>query len=301
MYTFEDYKSHAQATLTTIREQLVFGSNAKIDEGRSDYKRIDVIRPMVLMAQVLSLQTLGQPALEHKFAILSKLRALAVRQYGHGNCAEITYAGFVDLMHKRVYPLDIVLTSEGEHMFIVLGRKLGSDKDNPATWGKALFCDIWTNYVGPISELDTLQDDMRYGQYAFSVEAPHCLSGKLEIINSLTTLDDLFAFQSNMDLPQSIINLFPDSLATTDDIENNLRQLQAFYKPFEEKSAYEVELRICFDHLKKLSEKLQTERDNKALIASRDLIFKRPDDCIGWCEPPPGSYLNKNGGVVVPS
>jgi len=138
-------------------------------------------------------------------------------------------------------------------------------------------------------------------RYALLVEGPHCLSGKLEIINSITTLDDLLAFQSNMNLPESILSLFPSSLATTDDIANNLRQLEAFYMPFKEIPAFEEDLSDCLDHLEKLSEKLQAERDNKALIASRDSIFKRPDGCIGWCEPPPGSYLNASGGVVAPT
>ena len=72
-----------------------------------------------------------------------------------GNCAEYAAVAFVYLEKQpQVRPLELMKFSNGDHMYVVLGRAVGSAVAIPAQWGRlAVVCDPWKNASYPATDL----------------------------------------------------------------------------------------------------------------------------------------------------
>ena len=87
---------------------------------------------------------------------------------GCGNCGEqaaVAWTWLVD--QKGIAPVDYMVNErEGDynsnHAFVVIGRKEGSDLQEPSTWGRnAAVCDPWANKCYLASELKKKMDDVQ--------------------------------------------------------------------------------------------------------------------------------------------
>lgn len=72
-----------------------------------------------------------------------------------GNCAEFSAVAYVYLEKQpSIRPLDFMCFSNGDHMYVVIGRASGSNAAEPATWGRlAVVCDPWKDKSYPATEL----------------------------------------------------------------------------------------------------------------------------------------------------
>jgi hypothetical protein len=79
-------------------------------------------------------------------ACVKSLAQLA-QEKGCGNCQEKASVALMWLKGEGVRPLDLmelVTHHNIDHVFVVIGRRRGSDADNPWTWGPdAVVCDPW--------------------------------------------------------------------------------------------------------------------------------------------------------------
>ena len=106
----------------------------------------------VVSSRLMSPQDKGTPRIDqiHRWAA----RASASHC---GNCAEYAAVAFVYLEKQAsVRPLDFMRFSNGDHMYVVIGRAAGSDVADPSTWGRlAVVCDPWKadNTAYPASDL----------------------------------------------------------------------------------------------------------------------------------------------------
>jgi len=78
------------------------------------------------------------------------------QQFGIGNCEELATEAFFYLLKKKHPHLRVELMSfnkpGGDHAFVVLGRKPGSDENDVSTWGdEAVICDPWARKIFPAS------------------------------------------------------------------------------------------------------------------------------------------------------
>lgn len=66
-----------------------------------------------------------------------------------GNCGEHAAVAFAYLLNRGARPLDyMTLSPGGDHCFVLVGRKRGSDPTSPTTWGAdAYVCDAWSSQV----------------------------------------------------------------------------------------------------------------------------------------------------------
>lgn len=140
--TEEYYLRHAHQTLNTIRAMLIYGSNAKSDEAITDYKRLYAVTARTISEQIrrqlgVSAEAVRDSAAQR--ATYVHLRSLILKRYGYGHCGDIAASGFIDLVRKNVYPIEIVSTLE--HDFLRLGY-------NPEQANSGVLLDIWANYVG---------------------------------------------------------------------------------------------------------------------------------------------------------
>lgn len=75
-----------------------------------------------------------------------KWMAQVAKKSGYGNCNEHAACAFI-FLHEihRAKPLDLMAyDGDGDHVFVVIGRKKGSKAEDYTTWGKdAVVCDAW--------------------------------------------------------------------------------------------------------------------------------------------------------------
>lgn len=93
-----------------------------------------------------------------------------LEKQGIGNCLELSCKAFVDLMKQ--FPnldlkIDVYQILGGDHVFLVIGREIGSDPKDYRTWGKsAMVYDPWfSEYDAPVfypaTEIESqLKDDL---------------------------------------------------------------------------------------------------------------------------------------------
>ena len=63
-----------------------------------------------------------------------------------GNCGEFAALCFIWARRRGIYPLDYMNLTNGDHAFVVIGRKLDSNDRSVGTWGgDAVICDGWDN------------------------------------------------------------------------------------------------------------------------------------------------------------
>lgn len=82
----------------------------------------------------------------------SWIRAIAIgaETAQAGNCGEQAAVAFAYLLRKGVHPLDYMSRTNGDHAFVVVGRRAGSDATKVETWGAGAFvCDPWYGQVFP--------------------------------------------------------------------------------------------------------------------------------------------------------
>ena len=73
-----------------------------------------------------------------------RIKANRATQTGCGNCDEHSILAFMFLYDMQVRPLDRMYSGDRDHAFVVIGRKEGSDANDPKTWGdEACICDPW--------------------------------------------------------------------------------------------------------------------------------------------------------------
>lgn len=88
---------------------------------------------------------------------LERIRQWAARAAANhcGNCAEFAAVAFVYLEKQpNIRPLEFMRFSNGDHMYVVVGRAVGTAVTNPAMWGRlAVVCDPWKNASYPAAEL----------------------------------------------------------------------------------------------------------------------------------------------------
>jgi len=222
------YRENAQETLKKIREQLVYGSNAAIDDDRSDHKRVFAVRAMVTMSALANALLFNKGT---DFPVMAKLNSLAIEKYGYGNCGEQSLAAFDDLVQKGIYPIDLCVTSEGIHQLLLLGRNPDSDLGEDA-----IILDTWTKKIYPLKDLPKMQADRESGKYHSCPETdklPHYLSGKLEFLQSIQTQKDLIEFKKNMDIDNRIINWFAGKITTNEELKMDFVKIVSHYNELE--------------------------------------------------------------------
>jgi hypothetical protein len=76
------------------------------------------------------------------------------KKYSLGNCEELALMALHYMVTTQSnINAEMYAIIGGDHAFLVVGRKQGSDPSNPTTWGKAaMICDPWSNTVYPASE-----------------------------------------------------------------------------------------------------------------------------------------------------
>lgn len=104
------------------------------------------IREVYVMAQI------GITAGLRKLKIVSEMAL----KYSVGNCYEKSAAALFFLKEQdSETPVELYDIEEGEHCFIVIGRKRSSDPKDYKTWGEdALICDLWAEKVFAVSEVE---------------------------------------------------------------------------------------------------------------------------------------------------
>jgi len=82
--------------------------------------------------------------------------AKAAHMYPLGNCGELAAVAFFYLLDEKLFskPVEIFQfeRTNGDHHFVVIGRKHDSDPNDPAKWGEeAVICDPWSRRIYPAS------------------------------------------------------------------------------------------------------------------------------------------------------
>lgn len=88
----------------------------------------------------------------------SFIRAMAqsAREFRIGNCGEHAALAFEYLREKGVRPLDYVVFRNGDHAFVVLNRKAGTDMADLSAWlPEAVLCDPWRGsaHIGEMARI----------------------------------------------------------------------------------------------------------------------------------------------------
>jgi hypothetical protein len=84
-----------------------------------------------------------------------------VTKYGRGNCYEHSCLVLDRLLKMKIKSfIEIVGIENGDHVFVVIGRRSGSNLNDFTTWGKsAVVVDAWAGDVYPASELSHKLND----------------------------------------------------------------------------------------------------------------------------------------------
>jgi hypothetical protein len=79
------------------------------------------------------------------------------KKYSLGNCHELALMALDYVVHSAPdVEAEVVHIKGGDHVFLVVGRKINSDIKRPETWGdNAYICDPWADDVYPASEFLT--------------------------------------------------------------------------------------------------------------------------------------------------
>ena len=92
---------------------------------------------------------------------LAKTKAITGKLYGVGNCGEQASMAFFYLCERHVQSLELMFINNGDHAFVVLGRKSDSNISDYTTWGEhAVVCDPWANRYYPASDLQFQLNDL---------------------------------------------------------------------------------------------------------------------------------------------
>lgn len=71
-------------------------------------------------------------------------------KYSIGNCAELVHFALDYIIRNSNIYAERYTIQGGDHVFLVIGRDLGSDENDPESWGdNAFICDPWANEVYP--------------------------------------------------------------------------------------------------------------------------------------------------------
>lgn len=93
---------------------------------------------------VLAHRTTTDDYITEKAPVQVRLLAAQGETTGCGNCGVQSALAFVWLKDRGVRPLDWMERSNPQHLFVVIGRKEGSDPADPTTWEETtVICDPW--------------------------------------------------------------------------------------------------------------------------------------------------------------
>lgn len=106
---------------------------------------------------LLALEFPGDQNKDYRDQALMKLLLHLFDQLHSVNCSELAYLAQHFLKTKFGISAEVVVTLNGDHVFLVIGRYLGSDiKRYSKNWGDdAVVCDVWAGDVYPASEIYT--------------------------------------------------------------------------------------------------------------------------------------------------
>ncbi len=97
--------------------------------------------------------------LSHNFDLYYEVIAKVAKEHKIGNCGEHSAIAYTYLKNeKNLRKLDYLALVNGDHAFVVIGRKPGSDVTDPTTWGDAaVVCEPWgKTYYPAIQVFDQL-------------------------------------------------------------------------------------------------------------------------------------------------
>lgn len=81
-----------------------------------------------------------------------------------GNCGELSALAFIFLYDNGVRPLDWMEIKNGDHNFVLIGRKKTRDITDPRTWGaRCVVSDPWKNWVGAGESVGTMKNPSPVG------------------------------------------------------------------------------------------------------------------------------------------
>jgi hypothetical protein len=91
--------------------------------------------------------------------------AYYTEETGCGNCMEQSAVAFTYLLRLGVRPLDWMQITNGDHAFVVVGRKSDSVDSDPESWGvDAAVCDPWYKAAYAASQIHSrLGKSSKYG------------------------------------------------------------------------------------------------------------------------------------------
>jgi hypothetical protein len=298
MPSLQFYLEQAETTCQEIRSQLTFGSNSEIDVHRSDLKRFFALRWMQLFTVADDNYVRDRNDIEHAYMQISPL---IIKKYGYGHCGEIARAGLLNLVNKGVYPVEICSATKSDHSFLILGRAPGSDLQNSNTWGKqAVVCDIWANQVYPAIDFLSKKQAKSYLNVLKEEDQPHYLSGTLKIQSSMMTERDLILFKQKKTISKLLLPLFLKPAMSDQDLKDDLAQMRTCYQQLQaDNQVISSELQKNFGGL---CSQLQPQRQTVLpfRMFEYSAINSRPLACVGWSEPPPGSYQDEEGRTIAP-
>jgi hypothetical protein len=94
--------------------------------------------------------------------------ALHCEKTGAGNRVEFAALCFIWAKRRGVYPIDFMSVTNGNHCFVVIGRKLDSDHRKVSSWGaEAVIVDGWDNnaYQASWGNVVSTLPGARYPEY----------------------------------------------------------------------------------------------------------------------------------------
>lgn len=156
----------------------------------------------------------------HNVYYFNKSNELA-KKYGLGNCDELSLLAldyFLTQYDGDDISAEMYEIHNGDHQFLVIGRKKNSDPHNPLDWGdQAVICDPWLNMVYKASDYLTYLKSYRYDR-----------------INKKNCVDD-FKFNHHRLDPVKKFNAKSIRRKMNCDvlIDNSLKKLDALYATLE--------------------------------------------------------------------
>ena len=144
-----------------------------------------------------------------------------IKSAGVANCGEhslLTYMHLLDMTEDKPVRIEIVQIIKGDHVFNIIGRKWGSNINNPTTWGdSAVIADAWSGVAYPASQayskLSAFQrislcDDinMQYSILPFYNTKYHTLEPLMKYSNEPSTLDYKLLINTPLALSQFLFS-----------------------------------------------------------------------------------------------
>lgn len=181
-----------------------------------------------------------------------------VEEHGVGNCHELSFKYFSDLMQE--FPdldlkIDVYEILNGDHCFLVIGREVESDPSDYRTWGEhAMIYDPWASEFDDVAFYPATELESRLRDAKYDDQTPE--KAILRPINFST--QKLKCMVSNIYSPKEFEG---DKKPKTEKVLELLEALRSFHKPGADKVA------IANKMLKMTAEYLQGVKSLKAQYA----------------------------------